>query len=366
MPPKTTIWDLEPHTKAKHDILRRYLGAWVPIMSRYNGRILYLDGFAGPGVYSKGEEGSPVIALGTAAEHRFDWKGELVCLFIELDPDRRAALEGVLEDLDLPANIKYDVFGKRFEDQMTEILDELDAEEQRIAPGFFFLDPFGFKHTPMQVVSRIMAHPKCEVLITFIYENLNRFITSPDPKISEICTALFGTEEWKGITDCATPSERKRFLHDLYLEQLRGQCGVKFVRSFEMLDDRNHTEYFLFFGTNNILGLKKMKEAMWKVDPLGGNNFSDATDANQETLFGDEPNYDQLRAAIFRWAGDREWTVDELEDFVLVSTPFRETHFKRQILLPWERAGVLEVVASPRKKPNGYPKGTRLRIRPQD
>lgn len=31
--PKTTTWNLDPHTRAKHEILRRYLEAWTPILS---------------------------------------------------------------------------------------------------------------------------------------------------------------------------------------------------------------------------------------------------------------------------------------------------------------------------------------------
>ena len=62
---ETTVWELEDHTAAKHEILRRYLAAWFPILSSsgYNRRGLFIDGFAGPGIYSKGELGSPIIAL---------------------------------------------------------------------------------------------------------------------------------------------------------------------------------------------------------------------------------------------------------------------------------------------------------------
>ena len=63
---RTTVWPLDPHTAAKHAILRRYLDAWIPIMSRYHGRVLYIDGFAGPGIYEHGEPGSPLIALDAA------------------------------------------------------------------------------------------------------------------------------------------------------------------------------------------------------------------------------------------------------------------------------------------------------------
>lgn len=52
----STIWPPDPHTRAKHEILENYLKAWFPILSRWSGRIIYLDGFAGPGIYSRSEE----------------------------------------------------------------------------------------------------------------------------------------------------------------------------------------------------------------------------------------------------------------------------------------------------------------------
>lgn len=57
-----TIWDIEPHTAAKHDILRRYLQAWIPILGSTHERIVYIDAFAGPGIYKGGEDGSPIVA----------------------------------------------------------------------------------------------------------------------------------------------------------------------------------------------------------------------------------------------------------------------------------------------------------------
>jgi len=47
--PKETLWDIDPHTTAKHEILQRYMKAWFPILGSYHHRIVYIDGFAGPG-----------------------------------------------------------------------------------------------------------------------------------------------------------------------------------------------------------------------------------------------------------------------------------------------------------------------------
>ena len=85
MPPKTTKWPLEPHTLGKHLVLENYMQAWLPIMTRWNGRVLFIDAFAGPGEYTGGEPGSPVIALNTFIDHRArnQMRNEIKFLFIE-------------------------------------------------------------------------------------------------------------------------------------------------------------------------------------------------------------------------------------------------------------------------------------------
>src|ERR1700688_2133158 len=104
--PKETIWPMQPHTAAKHLILRKYLDAWFPILAKYNQRIVYLDGFSGPGRYSGGEPGSPIIALEAAITHRANLAGEIVFFFIEEQVDRAAHLQIELATLKCPAHCK--------------------------------------------------------------------------------------------------------------------------------------------------------------------------------------------------------------------------------------------------------------------
>ena len=70
MAPKTTTWELDDHTRGKHEVLRNYMQAWLPVMAKWNGRILFIDAFAGPGEYSGHEPGSPVIALNSLVKHK--------------------------------------------------------------------------------------------------------------------------------------------------------------------------------------------------------------------------------------------------------------------------------------------------------
>src|SRR5262245_56176846 len=65
MPTPTGVtWSCDPHTLAKHDLLRRYLEAWYPILMQSPWTsATYIEGFAGPGVYKDGEPGSPIVAV---------------------------------------------------------------------------------------------------------------------------------------------------------------------------------------------------------------------------------------------------------------------------------------------------------------
>jgi three-Cys-motif partner protein len=102
----------EPHTEAKHKILDRYLKAWFPILGSANKRIIYLDGFAGPGEYYGGEDGSPIIALKIAKDHklrdhRLLQNTDIIFYFIDKNKTYCEHLEGKIKKLDLPANIKW-------------------------------------------------------------------------------------------------------------------------------------------------------------------------------------------------------------------------------------------------------------------
>jgi three-Cys-motif partner protein len=350
------MWPLEPHTRAKHEILRRYLEAWTPILSLGGfPTIVYVDGFAGPGIYDNGEDGSPIIALKAALKHQTRISAELRFLFIEHDKKRAAQLKECVAAQTVPANFKVQVAGGMTFEQgfRTHLLDPYRAAKKTLPPTFAFVDPFGWTGVPFQLVKEILANKACEVLFNFMYEEINRFIEHPDQ--TKNFDELFGTPAWRGVTNHVDARARKDFLHGLYDSQLRNEAGARYVRSFEMRNKKDATDYYLFFATNNAKGMEKMKEAMWKVDESGEFRFSDATNPAQALLFTPRPNFDALRRAIIGQFHGREATVGEIEDFVLAWTPFRVTHYKRQVLAELEREGKITPVApNPGRKPRSY------------
>lgn len=226
-------------------------------------------------------------------------------------------------------------------------------------PTFVFIDPFGFK-IPFSYVAQVLRAQSSEVLITFMFEEINRFLSQGQQP--DNFDELFGCPHWRQGTNIKVPGERIKFLHDLYQRQLKQAAGASFVRTFAMRNERNTMDYFLFFATNNELGLKKMKEAMWRVDESGTYSFSDATDPNQAVLFAAEPDRALLsRLIVDRFAGS-ETTSTEIEHFVVRDTPFRETHYKK-VLQVLEEAGIIIAVDPPAKRRRGTYADMKMKLR---
>jgi len=375
MPPRTTRWPIEPHTQVKHLILQRYLKAWLPIMGSITGRIVYIDGFAGPGRYSKGEEGSPLIALKALLDHPLFRESKRNCnvvfFFIEADQERANALRGELNQLvserPLPGWVEYDVRDGEFADEMTKVLNKLEGTGKHLAPTFAFIDPFGYKGLPLEIIARIVRNDRCECLINFMYEAFTRHAGKPIAWIQSEFDELFGTNAWQDLLSDSDPKRRFEGAVDLYRTQLIQVAKLKYVRTFVMLDQGNQTEYVLFFGTNNQKGLSQMKQAMWKADPISGQIFSDRTDAGQMVLI--KPGSEMgLRDLLLKRYKDKGYVkIEDIERFVLIDTPYSEvSHLKKKTLAPMEKESppIIKV-----QRPSGsqnragtYPEGTKIRF----
>jgi three-Cys-motif partner protein len=321
--PKKTIWSLDAHTLAKHEILKRYLQCWFPILNTYHGRIIYIDGFCGPGRYSKGEIGSPIIALDVAATHRKALGGEIVFWFIDEREDRINHLKSELKGISIPSHFKVHAESGDFREKLEALLNRIDQDKQILAPTFVFIDPFGFAGIPFALVSRLLQKKRCEVLITFMVDAINRFLEHPDEQIVGHIDELFGAPDC--INRALASPDRINALRDIYQQRLKSVA--KFVRYFEMRDANNRVQYFLFFASNHPLGHVKMKEAMWATDADGNFRFSDATNPLQSVLF--EADFTAPLWVILhsRFAG-QEVLTDRILEFVNDETAFLGKHMK--------------------------------------
>ena len=364
MPPKSTLWRLEPHTRGKHLVLHNYMQAWLPILSTWNKRLVFIDAFAGPGEYEGGELGSPVIALRALINHNAQqrMKGDFFYLFIEKDKKRCDHLSMVLNKMkqDLPSNCSYQVVNSTFDDTLTSALDKLDEQKKTLAPSFVMIDPFGVSDTPMQTVARILSNPNAEVYISFMYDFINRF-NRTDGFESHL-DSLFGCEDWRRGQCINDVDQRKQFYFELYERQLKG-AGAKYVLRFELYEG-GRLVYAIFFGTQDLKGCDKMKQAIWKEAPFGDYKFKG--DLIGQLSLGDSmTDLTRFRQDLLDEFGTSEWVrVEEITDFAMSDrTGFHTGHLKNKTLAPMEREGTIEVDRSSNKSSKGYPDGTKIRFK---
>lgn len=240
-PASVRLWDRPPHTAAKHSLLRTYLGAWFPIIAKYNRRVVFYDAFAGPGTYKADEPGSPMIALQTLIDHdAFSAmrQTQFLMLFNEQDSGCAEHLGGVVAALRAshqpwPANVKIGITNATFIEYTNDMLDDLDSRNARLAPTFAFVDPVGVKATPMTVLQRLTDYPKGELLVYFAHEAVFRFCGAGN--IDQALTDLFGTEEYRDGS-LLSGAQRSQYIHDLYKRQLHDICGFPYIQSFAMYD----------------------------------------------------------------------------------------------------------------------------------
>ena len=132
--PTGTLWPRDPHTAAKHVLLRRYLQAWFPIMAKkfHDTGITFLDGFAGPGEYENSNESSPVIAMEQALRPEVTCtQTETRLVFIEQRQGRAKHLAELLErrfpPSERPQHMRVVVRQGKCQEQHAEIFDALGA-----------------------------------------------------------------------------------------------------------------------------------------------------------------------------------------------------------------------------------------------
>jgi len=357
--PKTTVWELDEHSKGKHIVLKRYLQAWLAILGTTHPRIAIIDGFAGPGEYTDGEDGSPIIALRALAEHTAPISAKVAFWFIEAKADRATNLERLVAPYgqSLADRATIVVSHGTFDEQLTGVLTDAAAKNLSLVPAFVMVDPFGISHTPMSVISQILKNEKSEVYISFMTDWIDRF--KQEPEFEAHLEGLFGCDEWRGAMKLATPRERRRFLFDLYAARLK-KAGAKHVVHFDLRRGAT-VVYSIFFATGSDVGCDKMKEAIWKADPAAGSAFIPANESALDLFTHDVGRFEHEIVAYLKTSA--EWVgMWRLEAWARSDRTHYHSGQLRPALKSLEKKGAIEVKPQTRKVRYTFPKGTMLRL----
>jgi len=348
-------WVYREHTRIKHELLRKYLRPWITKLGKYHRKILFFDGFAGRGEYideKTGEVltvGSPIVALQLADEllrsceerKRQPYFDKFICIAIEKDKENFGNLESVIsrekEEIKFKDKIDVHLINDEFANVVEEVIKEVG---ERIAPSFFFIDPFGFSGVPFRAVKNILSLPRTEIFFTFMTRDINRFLELP--QVEKHLDDLYPTSEWLKIKDW---HKRDQQLVDLYLKSLHEEANVKYAWPFRVcMDERYQTLHYLIHATNHFDGLKIMKDIMHKQGASGEFAWLGPKESfyrHQQKLF-DETIPSLKEYLLKRFRGETK-TFEEILEETYQDTRFVEKQY-RQALKKLEKERKIKVV----------------------
>jgi hypothetical protein len=94
-------------------------------------------------------------------------------------------------------------------------------------------------------------------MINFMYDYINRFLNSRDPKIEAQLDALFGTKTWRSLRET---QDREYAIVDFSREQIRAAGNFQFVTSTRILKPTHDRAYYhLIYATRNPKGITEFR-----------------------------------------------------------------------------------------------------------
>jgi three-Cys-motif partner protein len=177
------------------------------------------------------------------------------CFFSESNAEAFAQLQAAVAKFHKPEDgFEVKTYCGRFEDAVPEI-------QAFIGTSFplIFIDPTGWTGYPFNKIKPVFMRPKCEVLINFMYEFVNRFAYSDDEQIIASLNPILGGSGWRGRLDPNLP--RGLGVEKLFRETLRSVGNFDFVVSTKIdkaTAERPH--FFITYGTKSPDGLKTFRQ----------------------------------------------------------------------------------------------------------
>lgn len=263
----------------KHQLLENYLEKLLLIIgmaARSIGsvEICYVDCFAGPwGDDTEQMEGTSIaISMRTMAMckqklAKLGVDATMRAVYIEKDKKAFGRLSNYL-DVATPAGVDSECREGDFLDLRQDILNWCGNN----AFAFFFIDPKGWKTVGVPNLTTLLARPKSEFLINFMYDFINRTASMREWQ-SEIAEFLDQpievVQSWEG----AAPNIRENVLLSTYRDGIknalppqRPRFGPRTAYVRVMDKDRERAKYHLVYLTTHPVGIIEFMQISQDVE----------------------------------------------------------------------------------------------------
>lgn len=336
---------LEEHSRAKLDVLRRYLRAYFDTLSvnpaRDEFKLDLVDGFAGGGTFSdKGETvpGTPLIMLEEceAATARLNenrikpLRCDFKMHFVEKELNHFAHLERVLMERG------YGVDGERlavhnfkFEEVADQIIEDVLSRQPRAGRAIFLLDQTGFNQVEFPLVERIFRRlPRAEVILTFAADALMNHLTESAQLIRAVAPIALTEPQIHQMIEFREGDGGRALMQRFLRQHVRNRTGAGYDTPFFIRPKRSRRALWFLHLSRHPKARDVMIQCHWNsfntFEHYGSGDFNmlgwDALNTGTLPLFRfDEFDGDQMREQLLD-AMPQELHALAAEDPIAVDT----------------------------------------------
>lgn len=358
MPSERFFEERSDQSEVKARIISKYFFAWanviMPTATKHNdGKIAYIDLYAGPGRYKDGSASTPLLVLQTAIGHP-KMSQVLVSYFNDAQSVNAATLQSEIDKLPGISNIKNKPIIKCGE------VDEEAAKyfnAVRLVPSFSFVDPFGYKGLSLKIVKGVIKDWGCDCVFFFNYNRINAGINNPGVEVH--MNALFGKERAEALRE-RLPGLRPDLREAAILEELANEIkalGGKHVLPFTFRNSAGtRTSHKLIFVSKHFRGYEIMKDIMAKESSTQDEGVPSFTyspaDASMPLLFSLTQPLSKLKKDLLLKFAGREVNFRTIYETNSVDTPYIAKNY-REILKQLEDEQTIVVRSSKDKRRAG-------------
>ncbi len=312
----------QPAAILKHGILRRYLPPFTykAGSNSYLGRVAYIDGYAGPGLYDDGSPGSPALAVATAKTVvDANGDGRVDGYFVE----KVATTCETLRDFLAENGLNWPVFHGDVHEHLAEIAESINPHTALFA----FLDPFGLGVQLDVLRDELLARggrmqwglrtegAATEVLLNFSYSGLRRNAghltsTSKAPGYAKARTtfidrldATLGGDWWHEVWRSADP-DREDQIRKGYVDRITGIDGGWSVYTAQVSNELDGKPLY------SLLFISQHPDGFWQFNEA----LSSAHEEHRTACFekSGELDFDTLEHREAEWCDEIENRVRKL------------------------------------------------------
>lgn len=291
--------EMQPHSEAKVALYRTYIEKYLAILSvaKFITQINIFDVFCGTGIYKNGKSGSPVAAYQAIIRTR-KLMGDMnrpfkpIALIVnDGNPQSVSKVSAHLSAL----NAKESCCSLEFHNldakgMFTRTIDSLKTQDSSVR-SLVFIDPTGYKDIHLENLNTLLKY-KTEVILFLPVSFMYRFkgaVQKDYDNPSYVHLRRFIQEFFDEHHPIRKGDSMGVFQFINYLVEAFKFNGTYYSTSFFL--QRNKANFYaLFFITSNILGLERIIDTKWELDPYAGSGFvyEDIGYSQQLPLFADD------------------------------------------------------------------------------